>query len=52
MGTSIGNKPNDLDIAVAHAVELSATVADYQPQANVRVLFDPVGHPFCQYIDD
>ena len=42
----------DLDIAVAHAVELGATVADYQPQANVRVLHDPVGHPFCLYVGD
>lgn len=34
------------------AVELGATVAGYQPQANVRVLHDPVGHPFCLYVGD
>jgi predicted enzyme related to lactoylglutathione lyase len=37
----------DLDSAVAEAVELGASVADDQPQENVRVLLDPVGHPFC-----
>ena len=35
--------------AVAHAVELGATIAESQPQANVRVLLDPDGHPFCLY---
>jgi hypothetical protein len=39
----------DLDDAVAHAVELGATVASYQPQLDVRVLLDPAGHPFCLY---
>lgn len=42
----------DLETAVAHAVELGATVADYQPQTNVRVLYDPAGHPFCLYVGD
>ena len=37
----------DLDSAVAEALALGATVARYQPQENVRVLFDPAGHPFC-----
>lgn len=37
----------DLDVAVADAVALGATVAEVQPQENVRVLFDPAGHPFC-----
>ncbi|WP_405848078.1 VOC family protein [Streptomyces sp. NBC_01518] len=37
----------DLDSAVAEAVALGATVAESQPQAKVRVLFDPAGHPFC-----
>ena len=37
----------DLESAVAEAVELGATVADHQPQENVRVLLDPAGHPFC-----
>ena len=37
----------DLEVAVADAVALGATVAQHQPQTNVRVLFDPAGHPFC-----
>jgi hypothetical protein len=40
---------SDLAAAVEHAVELGATVADFQPQDNVRVLLDPAGHPFCLY---
>lgn len=42
----------DLDSAVAEAVALGASVAAYQPQDNVRVLFDPAGHPFCLCRDD
>jgi hypothetical protein len=42
---------DDLDSATADAISLGATVADYQPQKNVRVLFDPVGHPFCLCLD-
>jgi predicted enzyme related to lactoylglutathione lyase len=38
---------NDLETAVADAVTLGAHVAAFQPQENVRVLFDPAGHPFC-----
>jgi catechol 2,3-dioxygenase-like lactoylglutathione lyase family enzyme len=41
----------DLDVAVAHACELGAEQAGYQPQDNVRVLLDPAGHPFCLYVD-
>ncbi|MFD7709897.1 VOC family protein [Streptomyces sp. NPDC059786] len=33
--------------AVERAVALGAAVADLQPQDDVRVLLDPVGHPFC-----
>ena len=40
---------DDLEAAVAHAVELGATVAEFQPQEDVRVLLDPAGHPFCLY---
>ncbi len=43
---------DDLDAAVADAIEAGATVADHQPQENVRVMLDPVGHPFCLYIGD
>jgi catechol 2,3-dioxygenase-like lactoylglutathione lyase family enzyme len=42
---------DDLPGAVADAVGLGATVAEYQPQDDVRVLLDPAGHPFCLYID-
>jgi catechol 2,3-dioxygenase-like lactoylglutathione lyase family enzyme len=38
---------DDLDSAVAEAEALGATVAQHQPQENVRVLLDPAGHPFC-----
>ncbi len=41
----------DLDAAVAEATRLGATVADDQPHAHVRVLFDPAGHPFCLCLD-
>jgi predicted enzyme related to lactoylglutathione lyase len=40
----------DLEAAVAHAVELGAELAEHQPQADVRVLLDPAGHPFCLYV--
>ncbi len=42
---------DDLEAAVAHAVELGATIASYQPQETVRVMLDPAGHPFCLYLD-
>jgi catechol 2,3-dioxygenase-like lactoylglutathione lyase family enzyme len=42
---------DDLDAAVAHARELGATEATFQPQEDVRVLLDPAGHPFCLYMD-
>ena len=42
----------ELETAVAHAVELGATIADHQPQETVRVLYDPAGHPFCLYVGD
>ncbi len=41
---------DDLDDAVAHAVEVGAELASYQPQEKVRVLLDPAGHPFCLYL--
>ena len=42
----------DLDAAVADALALGATLAEVQPQADVRVLFDPAGHSFCLVRDD
>ncbi|MGB9376040.1 MAG: VOC family protein [Mycobacteriales bacterium] len=41
----------DLESAVADAVALGATLAETQPQENVRVLIDPAGHPFCLCLD-
>ncbi|GAA2756504.1 VOC family protein [Actinopolymorpha rutila] len=38
---------DDLDSAVAWAVECGATLADFQPSQTHRVLLDPDGHPFC-----
>jgi predicted enzyme related to lactoylglutathione lyase len=43
---------DDLDAATVDAVALGARVAEFQPQANVRVLLDPAGHPFCLCRDD
>jgi len=42
---------DDLDEGVAHAVSVGAEVAALQPQADVRVMLDPAGHPFCLYVD-
>jgi catechol-2,3-dioxygenase len=42
---------DDLAGAVADAVDLGATLAEFQPQDDVRVLLDPAGHPFCLYLD-
>ena len=41
---------DDLDEAVAHALEAGAELASYQPQEKVRVMLDPAGHPFCLYV--
>jgi hypothetical protein len=40
---------SDLALATEHAIELGATLAEHQPQDDVRVLLDPAGHPFCLY---
>jgi catechol 2,3-dioxygenase-like lactoylglutathione lyase family enzyme len=42
---------DDMDAAVAHALELGAEEAEHQPQEDVRVMLDPAGHPFCLYTD-
>ncbi len=41
---------DDLAVAGAHAVATGATLADYQPQPDVLVYLDPVGHPFCLWV--
>jgi predicted enzyme related to lactoylglutathione lyase len=42
----------DLDAATSDAVALGARPAEFQPHADVRVLLDPAGHPFCLCRDD
>ncbi|HZZ97274.1 MAG TPA: VOC family protein [Jatrophihabitantaceae bacterium] len=41
---------DDLEGARSHAVECGASVAEFQPQDDVRVCLDPAGHPFCLYL--
>ena len=41
----------DLEGAVAYALDAGATLAEFQPQEHVRVLLDPAGHPFCFFAD-
>lgn len=42
---------DDLAEAGARAVAAGAVLADFQPQEDVRVYLDPVGHPFCLFVD-
>jgi hypothetical protein len=42
-------KVDDLAAASAHAEQCGATPAGFQPQEDVRVYLDPVGHPFCLF---
>jgi catechol 2,3-dioxygenase-like lactoylglutathione lyase family enzyme len=44
-------KVDDLVAACAHAEECGATLAEFQPQDDVRVYLDPVGHPFCLFLN-
>ena len=41
----------DLDVAVKHALSCGATLAPTQFLEDVRVFFDPAGHPFCLFAD-
>ncbi len=43
---------DDLQEAVAHAVDAGAELAEFQPQHDVRVMLDPAGHPFCLYLGE
>ena len=43
---------NDLPGALEHALACGARLAEYQPQDDVRVCLDPVGHPFCLWVDE
>jgi catechol 2,3-dioxygenase-like lactoylglutathione lyase family enzyme len=40
----------DLEQACAHAEKAGATMAEFQPQDDVRVFLDPAGHPFCLFL--
>jgi catechol 2,3-dioxygenase-like lactoylglutathione lyase family enzyme len=42
----------DLEGSVSWAISQGARLADYQPQAHVRVLFDPAGQPFCLFTSE
>lgn len=42
---------DDLAAAMEHAVSIGARLADWQPQEDVRVFFDPDGHVFCLFED-
>lgn len=42
---------DDLDAGVSWAVEIGATLAEFQPQDDVRVLCDLDGHPFCLFVE-
>jgi catechol 2,3-dioxygenase-like lactoylglutathione lyase family enzyme len=42
---------SDLETAVVDTTAVGATLADYQPQDDVRVMLDPDGHPFCLYLE-
>ena len=33
-----------------NADDLGATLAEFQPQDDVRVCLDPAGHPFCLFV--
>lgn len=39
----------DLEAAGDHAITCGAARAEYQPQDDVVVFLDPVGHPFCMF---
>lgn len=41
----------DVTVAVDEVTRLGASLADNQPQDDVRVMLDPAGHPFCLYLD-
>jgi catechol 2,3-dioxygenase-like lactoylglutathione lyase family enzyme len=43
---------DDLDAAGATAEAAGATLAEFQPQDDVRVWLDPAGHPFCLFLPE
>jgi catechol 2,3-dioxygenase-like lactoylglutathione lyase family enzyme len=43
---------DDLAAGVQWAIDAGASLAHHQPQAGVRVMLDPAGHPFCLFADE
>ena len=41
---------HDLEAGCGHARACGATLAEVQPQEDVRVHLNPDGHPFCLYL--
>jgi catechol 2,3-dioxygenase-like lactoylglutathione lyase family enzyme len=41
---------DDMAAAGERVISLGATLAEFQPQDDVRVYFDPAGHPFCLFL--
>jgi catechol 2,3-dioxygenase-like lactoylglutathione lyase family enzyme len=41
---------DDLAAGSGRALAEGATLADFQPQEDVRVFLDPAGHPFCLWV--
>ena len=50
MMTHLDIEVDDLEAAGSHAIAQGATLAEFQPQENVRVYLDPAGHPFCLWV--
>lgn len=40
---------DDLAAAAEHATAVGGVLADFQPEDDLRVFLDPVGHPFCLF---
>lgn len=43
---------DDLEAAGRHAEATGAVLAGFQPDDDVRVYLDPVGHPFCLFLPE
>ncbi|HYP46684.1 MAG TPA: VOC family protein [Propionibacteriaceae bacterium] len=52
MSVHLDIEVDDLEAAGAHAIRAGAVLADFQPQDDVRVYLDPVGHPFCLFLPE
>ena len=44
------SRSTDLETAHRRAIDAGARLMDFQPQPNVRVYADPVGHIFCFFV--